>query len=287
MIKIGPVGFSKIFLNDGHSTSFEVPAWLSSHGLSAYEYSFDHGFNLKEEGAKRLGEQASLNNVLMSIHAPFYINFANPSQEMIEKSFGYLFRCIEYLRLFGGRDIVFHTASCGKLERSVALELTANRMDMFLEQLYKKGYTDKTLCPETMGKTAQIGTYKEIVDLCMKDKLLIPTFDFGHINCLMGGGLKTEDDFRKIIDYGIEKLGKEKMDRCHIHFSKIEYSESNNEVKHLDFSDTIYGPNVEPLLNVLVDYNMSPTIICESRDMMMEDALKIKDAYDKILLAKK
>lgn len=283
MIKIGPVGYSQIFLDDGYKSSLDVPVWLNKNGLTAYEYSFDYGFNLKEETAKKLGEIAEQNSVLMSIHAPFYINFANENDEMIQKSFGYLTRCIEYLRLFNGRDIVFHTASCGKLNRDKALDVTNKNMDIFLDLLHSRNYVDKTLCPETMGKQAQIGTYKEIIDLCTKDEILIPTFDFGHINCILGGALKSEDDFKKIIDYGIEKLGYEKMERCHIHFSKIEYSETNNEVRHLDFSDEKFGPNVEPLLNVLVEYNLSPTIICESKNKMMEDALKIKESYFKIL----
>ena len=37
MIKFGPSGFCDDFLNE-YSHSEEIPAWLKSHGLDAYEY---------------------------------------------------------------------------------------------------------------------------------------------------------------------------------------------------------------------------------------------------------
>ena len=130
-----------------------------------------------------------------------------------------------------------------------------------------------------MGKYMQIGTYQEIIDFCQKDKILIPAFDFGHINCVMQGNLKTKDDFKKIFDYSINKIGYDKTKNCHIHFSKIEFTEKG-EVKHLNLDDKEYGPNFEPLAYILDEYKLTPTIICESKERMMEDAMKLKEIYD-------
>ena len=52
-----------------------------------------------------------------------------------------------------------------------------------------------------MGKFLQIGTWKEIIDLCALDEHLIPTFDFGHINSLTQGGLKTKEQYKEIFEY--------------------------------------------------------------------------------------
>lgn len=279
-IRFGPSGNSKIFYEAGYKHSVDAPKFCKDIGLSAYEYSFGRGFTMSYDTAKILGENAKNNDILISIHAPYYINFANESDDMALKSFGYVEKSMEYLNIMGGRDLVIHLASCGKLDRNAAINLTSKRMDECLKILYDlKLNENKFLCPETMGKYMQIGTYQEIIDFCTIDKILVPTFDFGHINCVMQGGLKTSDDYKKIFDYSFEKLGEYKTKNCHIHFSKIEYS-SKGEVKHLNLDDSVYGPEFEPLIKVINEYKLTPTIISESKEKMMEDALKLKEIYD-------
>ncbi len=279
-IRFGPSGNSKIFYDAGYKHSVDAPKFCKEIGLSAYEYSFGRGFTMSYDTAKILGENAKNNDILISIHAPYYINFANESDDMVSKSFGYVEKSMQYLNIMGGRDLVIHLASCGKLNRTAAINLTSKRLDECLKILYDlKLNENKFLCPETMGKYMQIGTYQEIIDFCTKDKILVPTFDFGHINCIMQGGLKSSNDYKRIFDYSFEKLGEYKTKNCHIHFSKIEYS-SKGEVKHLNLDDCVYGPEFEPLIKVINEYKLTPTIISESKEKMMEDALKLKEIYD-------
>ena len=60
------------------------------------------------------------------------------------------------------------------------------------------------------------------------------------------------------------------------------YSEKG-EVKHLTFEDTKYGPEFEPLAEVIKEYGLEPVIICESHGIMAQDALKMKEIYQKVL----
>ena len=279
-IRFGPSGNSQIFYDDGNKSSLQAPAWCASHGLSAYEYSFGRGFTMSMDTAKELGKNAQECDVAISVHAPYYINFANESDEMATKSYEYVRRGMEYLKAMNGKKYIVHLASCGKLDRQKALDLTSRRLDNCLQIIYDNNLADfGYICPETMGKYMQIGTFQEIIDFCKKDKILIPTFDFGHINCVMQGGLKTKDDFKKIFDYSINIIGYDKTKNCHIHFSKIEFTEKG-EVKHLNLEDNVYGPNFEPLAYVLDEYKLTPTVICESKERMMEDAMKLKEIYD-------
>jgi len=281
-VRFGPAGNSKIFYDAGYKQSVDAPIWCNKNGLSAYEYSFGRGFTMSFETAKILGQNAKDNDVMLSLHAPYYINFANESDEMAQKSIAYVTKGLNYIKAMGGRDYVVHLASCGKLDRNKALYLTDKRLDLCLEEVYKEKLNEAGfICPETMGKYIQIGTYKEIIDFCKKDKILVPTFDFGHINCVMQGGLKTAEDFKRIFDYCFEVLGEEKTKNCHIHFSKIEYSDKG-EIKHLTLDDDVYGPNFEPLAQVINDYKLTPVIISESKETMMEDAIKLKEIYSSI-----
>ena len=137
MIRFGPSGNSKIFYDEGHKSSIEAPAWLKSKGLTAYEYSFGRGYNMTRETAVKLGEKAKENDILISAHAPFYINFANPSDEMAEKSFMYVLTGLKFLDWFNGEHIVVHLATQGKMERAEALELTKKRLINTIESLKK------------------------------------------------------------------------------------------------------------------------------------------------------
>lgn len=280
MIKFGPSGNCATFYEQGHKRSVEAPKWLNSIGLNAYEYSFGRGITLNDDTAIEIGNEAKKYNVEVSVHAPYYINFANPSDEMVEKSYMYVINSLEKLKLLGGNRLVVHPASCGKMERSEAINLTKKRLQVLKERLEMLGYDNFLICLETMGKPAQIGTYKEIIDFCKISPNFIPTLDFGHINALTHGSLKSEEDFREIIDYMFKELGEEKAKKVHIHFSKIEYGEKG-EIRHLTLADDVYGPNFEPLAKILKEYNMEPVVICESNEIMAHDALILKSIYEK------
>ena len=283
MVLFGPSGCGEEFYNEGHKGILEVPEWIKRKGLDAYEYSFGHGYQMSSQLARMAGEKFKEFDVKLSLHAPFYINFANPNEEMFKKTQGYITTGIKFLRAFGADRLIFHPASCGSMTREDALELTKKRFEQTFNSLEENGDLKGLLmCPETMGKTMQIGTYTEIIDLCKINKHLVPTFDFGHINSLRQGSLKSKEDYKKIIDYSLQNLGFEKTNKCHIHFSKIQYG-AKGEIKHLNYDDQIYGPSFDGLAEVLVEYGLSPRVICESMSTMPQDALIMKKIYHKTL----
>lgn len=283
-IRFGPSGNSQIFYEAGNKKSTEAPAWLKSVGLDAYEYSFGRGYTMNEPTAREIGIEAEKNDVLVSVHAPYYINFANESEEMVEKSYGYVLKGLQYVEWFKGKKICVHLASQGKLEREYALKLARERLTKLVEKAKEQfDMTKLLICPETMGKYQQIGNEYEIIDLCTIDACLVPTFDFGHLNCLKQGGLKTEEDYKKVFDYAIEKLGYERVKNCHIHFSKIEFG-AKGELRHLNFDDDFknYGPDFAPLAKVLAQLKLTPTVISESAGNMAQDAMAMRDMYNAV-----
>ena len=278
MLRIGPSGNSISFYESGLKHTVDAPEWLNSIGLTAYEYSFGRGITLSDATAQAIGAKAKQFDIAVSVHAPYYINFSNPSEEMIEKSIGYVVRSVHFARLMQGNRVVFHTATCGKMPRRQAIDTASRNLDSLLEKL-QEAYPDGNyiICPETMGKLQQIGTVEEIVEFCKKSEKMIPCFDFGHINCYSQGSLKTKDDYKAIIDYTLDKLG-DRAKNLHIHFSKIMYGPSG-EIKHLTLDDQIYGPDYAPLAEIIDEYRLNPVIICESKEIMSDDALKMKKCH--------
>ena len=134
-----------------------------------------------------------------------------------------------------------------------------------------------------MGKVNQLGTLYEVIELCKLDERLIPCIDFGHLNARDLGVLKTKSDFENILTTVRDELGSYRFENFHSHFSKIEYT-TGGEKRHLTFEDTVYGPDYEPLMDLIVKYNLSPVFICESAGTQDIDAKQMKDYYERVLL---
>ena len=282
MIRFGPSGNCQLFYDQGYKTSLEAPLWIKNRGLNAYEYSFSRGVRISDFTAKTLGEECKKNDVEISVHAPYYINLANEDDKKVEKSFEYIISSLKYLKLMGGHRCVFHPGSCMGRDRQESFLILKKNMAKLVERIDKENLNfDFLLCPETMGKSMQLGTYEEIAEICTLRDYLVPTLDFGHINALTQGSLKAEDDYKKIFDHLIKTIGLEKTKKVHIHFSKIEYGEKG-EIKHLTFEDNKFGPNFEPLAKVIKEYNLEPVVICESDGTQAEDANEMKNIYENL-----
>lgn len=282
MVKFGPSGNSESFYEQGYKSSIDAPKWIRDMGLQAYEYSCTKGVKVREGTASKIGDEAAKHDIALSIHAPYYINLANPDKEKRKKSIRYIMETLQAARWMGAKRIVFHPGSCGKIDRGMALKLVKETLSRIIEEADDEGYGDIVLCPETLGKLNQLGRLEEVIEMCKLDDRLIPTIDFGHIHAYTRGGLKTKEDYLEILETIERKLGSERLRNLHIHYSRVEYTEKG-EKRHWTLAHTQYGPEFEPLAGLLIDKDINAIIICESRGTMAEDAVKLKKIYNNIL----
>ena len=281
MIRFGPSGNSDSFYEQGFKTSTQMPEWLASMGLNAYEYSCTKGVNIGEKTAIEIGKEAEKYNIFLSIHAPYYINMSSAELEKRENSKRYILETLKVAKWMGAKRIVVHSGSCSNVERKWALETAKQVLKETVELSDIAGYGDISICPEVLGKHNQLGTLEEIMEMCKIDERVVPTIDFGHIHARGLGRLNSEEDFISIIDIIENSIGKARTKQIHCHFSRIEFSKGG-EKKHWNFADKQYGPEFEHLAPVLVKRKMEPVIICESRGMMAEDALEMKRIFEKV-----
>ncbi len=278
MIKFGPSGNSDGFRLAGFSESINSPKWVNDLGLDCFEYSFGRGVNLTTQKAEIIGKAFSDENIELSVHAPYFINYASIEEEKVNNSYRYLLDSLKYAKIMQAKRVVFHPSTQGKLSREEAVNLTKKRLSILADKILEYGYSDMIVCPETMGKSAQIGTEIEIATFCTLAPFYYPCIDFGHLNSRTNGSLKTTEDFLKILDNIEEIAGREKLEKLHIHFSKIMYGDKG-EIKHLTFEDDKYGPEFEPLAKALKIKRLEPYIICESAGTQDIDALYMKNVY--------
>lgn len=283
MTKIGVAGNSQSFYDEGHVSTIEAAKWCHDRGIDIFEYSFGKGINMTDATAEKIGREFKNFGVENSVHCPYYINFANPSRETIEKNFDYVVRSLRKLAAFDNGDrAVFHPATQGKMTREEAVDTAMNNISELAEVIKSEGLTDFKVCIETMGKIAQIGTVEEVVRFCSAADFFYPCVDFGHLNARTQGSLKTSADYEDVIKYMLDNMPEYKVRYMHVHFSKIMYGASG-EIKHLTFADDIYGPEFAPLAEVLVKHSLEPTIICESCGTQAEDAMYMRSVYNSMV----
>ena len=276
--KFGPAGNSDSFTKMGYKSSLQVPEYIVKMGLDAFEYQCGRGVNIGQEKATELGKISREKGIALSLHAPYYISMSSVEEEKRLNSINYILQSARAVNAMGGERIIVHTGSCGKISRTDALELAVDTMKKAIKALDDEGLSNIRICPETMGKVNQLGTLDEVLTLCQLDERLIPCIDFGHLNARDRGILKAYEDFEEIFNKIEDKLGNSRLKEFHSHFSKIEYS-AGGEVRHLTFSDEIYGPNFEPVMELTYKKQCSPTFICESAGTQAEDAKMMKDYY--------
>jgi len=276
--RFGPSGNSKIFYEQGNKTSVQMPKWLYDMGLNAYEYSLTRGINIKEETARAIGEQARLYDIALSVHAPYYINLASPEKDKREKSIKYILDSLKVASWLGAKRVVFHPGSCAKMSRKTAVERAASTLEQIIEKARTFLQKGMFLCPETMGKINQVGNLKEVLYFCSFHENIIPTLDFGHLHARGLGAINSKEDYELILNSVEDAIGYERTKVFHSHFSRIEFT-TGGEKKHWTISDSQYGPEFSPLAEVIIERQLTPTIICESREVMAEDALRLKDIY--------
>ena len=278
MIKFGPSGPGERFYELGYKTSEQAAEYVKNLGLQLFEYSFGRGVNIKDEKAASMKTAFENANVKISVHAPYYINFATPDEEKAINSYRYVIDSAIMAKKMGAERIIFHPASQGKEERSVAVARTIDRLKKLEEIIRGEGLDDLIYCPETMGKIVQIGDVKEVTEFCKISDLYVPTVDFGHLNAREQGTLKDESAFLEKMTYMIDNLGYDRVKNFHVHFSKIQYS-TKGEIRHLNFDDTVYGPEFEPFIDACLKLNLEPEVICESSGNQAEDALSMMKYY--------
>lgn len=281
--KFGPAGAAQSFKEMGYKKSVQLGEYLTKFGLDHFEYQCGQGVRVSEESAKEIGAALRSSGISVSVHAPYFISLSSIEEEKRLNSVNYILASAKAVNAMGGDRIVIHSGSCSKMTREEALELAKNTMKLAREELVAQGLENIRCCPETMGKINQLGDLHEVMEICKIDESFIPCIDFGHLNARTFGSIKNKSDYEKILDTIENELGSERLKCFHSHFSKIEYTEKGGEKKHLTFADTVYGPQFEPLMELIAKKNLAPTFVCESDGTQTEDAKAMKDYYESIL----
>lgn len=255
----------------------EVCNYIRGRGLEAYEYQATYGVRISKQSALKLRDNSKENNILVSMHAPYYINLSSPKEDVVERSIQRLVQSARAAQWMGAYRIVFHPGFYTEFVPEEAMKKFHLAVNDLTEQLDSLGVSDYTFAPETTGKKSQLGSLEEIIEICRSHENFAPTVDFAHLHARSGGKVKNKDDYGEIFTKLEDELG---LKSLHSHFTHIEFTDKGERRHHI-LSDDCYGPPLEPLLLEIIERGWDVTLICET-PLLDEDALLMQRNYRKI-----
>jgi deoxyribonuclease-4 len=247
---------------------------LKELGLDALELGWVRAVRVTEETCAAIRSSASEQDVSISIHAPYFINL-NASDEEWVNSRKRLMDAAIYGRLAGATDIIFHPGSYFGKPSAEVLPIAIQRLQGCLEELTSAS-NHIILRPETMGKSAMLGSLEDTLAMAKSLPGVEPCIDFAHLHSRPGdGSINTYDEFAHILELYGKTLGEKTLTRLHIHLSGIQYGEKG-EKEHLPLKES--DLNLAGLFQALAVFHCHGRILCES-PIMEDDALYMKNLW--------
>jgi deoxyribonuclease-4 len=248
-----------------------------SIGLAAFELGWVQSVRVSEETCALIKAASAEHEVALSVHAPYFINL-NAMEDEWPKSRKRLMDAAHYGNLAGATDIVFHPGSYFTNERREVLKIAIPRLKGCVDELRKSGNT-VILRPETMGKSAMLGSLQDTLEMAASIEGVEPCLDFAHLHARPGdGSMNTYEEWSTVLKAYSKALGKKGLKRLHIHLSGIAYG-PKGEKQHLKLAEA--DLDLKALLGALNEYSCAGRILCES-PIMEEDALNMKKAWMKV-----
>lgn len=269
-----------------------APEWLSSIGLDALEVQCTYGVRMPSERRMAFKANSARFGIALSVHGPYYIALGTSDPSKQRNTMEELRKSVQLAKDLGSTRVIFHLGAVDG-NRSESIKRAIDTLKRFeaehdLEQVL--------LYPEIEGKVAKLGSLDEILAICKAVRCARPCLDLAHYHARNNGRLRNKVDFCTMIDMIGDCLGSTAFDSMHMHLYPIEWA-SRGEIRHRAFQDEIpippqlalldrkssgdrhYFPRFEPIIDVIIERNLCPTIICEAKDSQDEGALAMKQYY--------
>ena len=277
MIRFGPAGIP--IGTPGKAGTAEGIAYCRKIGLGAMEVEFVHGVKMGEPAARACGEVARKSNVLLSCHAPYYINCCAKEELKLDGSVRHIVATAQAAFWLGATPIVIHPGFYMGRPASECRKMVISTFQRCLDGVARLKISGVQLGAELTGKKSAYGSLDEIIDLAQEfgGKQVVPVIDFAHYHA-REGRLKTGEDYARILEKVEKRLGSDATKSFHCHFSGIEIIEAG-EKSHLPLSSL--SPPFEPLARAWLENGWEGKAICES-PLIEKDALEMQKAYKKL-----
>lgn len=246
--------------------------------LDALELGWVQSVRVSESTCGLIAQAGRDQDVAISVHAPYFINL-NATDEEWPKSRQRLMDAAHYGNLAGATDIIFHPGSYFGQPEHIVVKRAVERLRECVNELRSQG-NPVTLRPETMGKSAMLGSIEDVIAMSIEIDGVKPCLDFAHLHARVGdGSMNSFEEWDLLLNVYAKSLGKQALKKLHIHLSGIEYG-PKGEKNHLVLANSDF--NVTALFEALLANQCAGRILCES-PAMEDDAIILHHQWQSLL----
>ena len=269
-------GTAGIPISSRGSGTAEGIAAVKKLGLDAMELEFVRSVNITKEKAPEVKESAEENKIVLTCHAPYYINLNSLERVKLKASIYRILRSARIANLCGAWSVAFHAGFYQKSTKEEAFNRVKNSLKKIIQKLKNDG-NRIWIRPETTGKESQFGNLDEILSLSCEFNNVMPCIDFAHFHARTNGKYNSYKEFCSILESIEKKLGKKGLENMHMHITGIDYGEKG-EKRHLNLKES--DLKYRDLIKALKDFKVKGVAISESPNIE-GDALLVKSIYNK------
>jgi len=246
-------------------------------GLECMELEFVRSINIGEEMAEHINLAARQEDVILTCHAPYYINLNSLDKTKTVESAERILRSAKIADICGCRSLTFHAGFHMGMESDKAHANIKVQLEKILNKLKSEG-NRIMLRPEITGKPTQFGSLEELIILSQELSNILPCIDFAHLYARSGGRVNGYEKTSEVLARLEEALGRNMLDNMHSHVSGIAYG-PGGERNHLTLEES--GFDYMGLLKALADFRVKGVVISESPNIE-QDAMMMKKLYEEI-----
>ncbi len=255
--------------------------WLKGMNLNAYEIQCTFGFKMSDKN-KELVLKAQQDGFYISMHGPYYINLGSVNGQVVERSIDILTKGVELAKSVNCNRIIFHPGGGHENTeegRAQAIKRIINHLNSISSSI---DMGDVRFYPEIGGKTANLGSLDEIIEICKNCQYAYPCIDIAHLHAREVGSITSKDILRAKLEHLKQELP-DKFNKVHFHAYTINYGDKG-EIKHLvhgeNMPDGSEGlPNLDWFVELLHEMNIEPWVISEASDSQEQGAKYMRDKY--------
>ena len=190
-------------------------------GLNAMEIEFVRGIRVGVDMAHEIKSTAKDLGVILTVHAPYYINLNSADNQKIEASIKRIVDSAYIGYEAGAWSVVFHTGYYGEFDAVATYNNVKNAIERIVSELKDKGI-DVWIRPEVMGGLSEIGSLEEVIRLSQDiGENVLPCIDFAHLHARSLGRYNSYIEFKEVLERVEENLGREALSNMHIHILSL------------------------------------------------------------------
>ena len=157
------------------------------------------------------------------------------------------------------RVFTIHPTFYSRVPENQALSLVVHKINEIVNDIRVK----TRIGIETTGRLGELGSIENVIDICKRTKNTEPVINWAHVHARGAGCLKSQDDFKGVIEQVRQGVGQQWLRNAYFFFSGIRYGPSG-EIGHTSF----LGSDLElkHLIRSVLSYGMGGTLVFDEPD---------------------